>query len=234
MNGGTVMSIYKEQLDGLHTSVSAEDIFTCEAAKAAKRRWKKRYFVIPVALAAVLALTGAVVHEVYRIGFEESDIISELKVGRYYLETVDGYDMDCYIEVFDNYTLQIFGIEKKDDFGNGNYTDWNSAPVKYGLLKDMPGICLNDAWDSLSDYLYDDRFFFMPKDVDKRKYDHLKEPGFTGIDYEDENTLVLSTKRDEHPNAKDYTKDNAKESRAIFNDEEYPYITVHLVYEGAI
>ena len=203
------MSIYKEKLDKLHTSVNARDIIS-EGAENPTSEWtRKKLIIIPVILAALLALTGAVIHKVYTIGYEMSDIISELKVGRYYLETTDGYDPTCYIEVFDDNKLQFFGIETKTDFDNGNYYDWSGAPVEYRLMEKIPFIAVNDAWDSLNG-------------------DHSEGFVLMGIVYEDEDTLCWSVKKDEYPNAKDYSREADKEE-----SEREGVVYAHFVFEGA-
>ncbi len=179
-----------------------------EQNKKSKIRFSKKYVIIPVIIAAVLALTGAVIHEVYRIGFKESDLITELKVGRYYLETVDGYADDCYIEVFDDNTLQFFGFERKETFENGNAVDWNTAPVEYKIMDNIPFIAVNDAWDTL-------------------KNDNSDIGAYLGIIYEDENTLVWNVNADEYPNAKNYTREEGQEEL-----DTHGIICAHFVYKS--
>ena len=163
----------------------------------------KKAVIIPVIIAAVLALTGAVIHEVFRIGFEENDLITELKIGRYYLETVDGFDIDCYIEVYGNNTLQFFGIEQKGDLGNGNYYDWNSAPVEYKIMDKIPFIAINDAQNTLGEGGAD-----------------------IGIEYRGENILWVNVMLDEHPDAKDYTPEEYRGTFVTNNT-----VRGHFVYE---
>ena len=170
----------------------------------------KKAVIIPVIITAVLALSGAVVHEVYRIGFEESDLVTELKVGRYYLETVDGYAEDCYIEVFDDNKLQFFGIERKESFENGNSVDWNSSPVEYKIVEKIPFIAVNDSWDTLNS-------------------DNSDVGAFLGIIYEDENTLVWNVNADEYPNAKNHTREEDKEDL-----DTHGLICAHFVYQPPV
>lgn len=167
----------------------------------------KRAVIIPVIIAAVLALTGAVIHEVYTIGYSMSDLVSELKAGRYYLETTDGYDTDCYIEVYGDNTLQFFGIEQKGDLGSGNYYDWNSAPVEYRLIDVIPFILLNDARDSLHE-------------------DEWEGGSGIGLQYEDGETLCTNVPVNEFPDAKDYTPEVYKETY-----EYHGIVWAHFVYE---
>ena len=171
-----------------------------------KLKISKKFIIIPVIMLALIALTGAVIYEVYTIGYNMSDIVTELKVGRYYLETVDGYDADCYIEVYGDNTLQFFGIEQKDNLGDGNYYDWNSAPVEYRLMEKIPFIRLNDARDSL------------------HKDDNI---GGIGIEYRGENTLWVNVNSDEHPDAKDYTPEEYRDTFSIHNT-----VRGHFVYEA--
>lgn len=165
----------------------------------------KKAIIIPVIIAAITALTGAVIHRIYTVGYEMSDVISEFKVGRYYLETTDGYNTDCYIEIFDGNKIQFFGIEQKESFDNGNYYDWNSAPVEYRIDDRIPFIAINDAWNSL----YDDN-----------GGSHL------GIQYTDENTLCTSVNVEKFPDAKDYSRDVDKEE-----NEKHGIILGHFVYQ---
>ena len=55
MNGGTNMSIYKEQFDKLHTSVTAEKVIAAANAKSYRKRINKA-IAIPVALAAAMSV----------------------------------------------------------------------------------------------------------------------------------------------------------------------------------
>lgn len=173
--------------------------------KENRRTWaSKKAIIIPVIIAAITALTGAVIHRIYTVGYEMSDLISEFKVGRYYLETTDGYDPDCYIEIFDGNKIQFFGTEQKDSFDNGNYYDWNSAPVEYKILDKIPFIAINDAWNTL----YDDN-----------GGSHL------GILYTDENTLCIGVNAEEFPDAKDYSRDVDKEE-----NEKHGIVFGHFVF----
>ena len=200
------MSIYKDFYNNIAPETSNEQ-FTESINKKSKTRFSKKAVIIPVIIIAVLALTGAAIHQVYTIGYEMSDIISELKVGRYYLETVDGFNTDCYIEVFKDNKLQFFGIETKKVFENGNSVDWSTAPVDYKLMKNIPFIALNDAWDTLNN---------GPNDGG----------GLLGIIYEDENTLCWNIYVEEYPNAKNYTRETDKENYAMQG-----IVYSHFVYE---
>lgn len=184
-------------------------ISMCEQNNKSRARFPKKAVIIPVVIAALSLLTAAVIHEVYRIGFEESDLITELNVGRYYLETVDGYSDGCYIEVFEDNKLQFFGIERKEVFENGNSVDWNTAPVEYRVMENIPFIAVNDAWDTLNNN--DDGGAFL------------------GIAYEDENTLVWNVDAEKYPNAKNYTSDGDKG-----DFDEHGIICAHFVFESLV
>ena len=55
MNGEIDMSIYKDQFDRLHTSVTAESVITAANAESHKKKVKKA-IAIPVALAAAMSI----------------------------------------------------------------------------------------------------------------------------------------------------------------------------------
>lgn len=181
-----------------------------EQNNKSRTRFSKKAVIIPVIIAALSLLTGAVIHEVYRIGFEESDLITELKVGHYYLETVDGYSDDCYIEVFEDNKLQFFGIDRKEVFENGNSVDWNTAPVEYRIMENIPFIAVNDAWNTLNN-------------------DNSDIGAFLGITYEDENTLVWNVDAEKYPNAKNYAREENKD-----DFDEHGIICAHFVFGSPV
>lgn len=151
--------------------------------------------------AAIAIMTGDnISDEVVRVGFEEEDIITELKIGKYYLETNSGIDRDIYIEIFEGNLIQFFGIERKSDDTDFRTYDWNTAPVEYKLSDIMPSI-----------YIYTGCSF---------------DDGIQlGIEYCDENTLSMTMQSDEADDIKDYTPDDQKEQLASHNS-----IIAHFVY----
>lgn len=181
----------------------------CKQTNKSRARFPKKAVIIPVVIAVLSLLTAATIHEVYRIGFDESDLITELKAGRYYLETVDGYSDECYIEVFEDNKLQFFGIDSKEVFENGNSVDWNTAPVEYKVMENIPFIAVNDAWNTLNN--------------------NVEGGAFLGIIYEDENTLVWNVDAEKYPNAKDYTREEKEDSF-----DEHGIICAHFVFEQLV
>ncbi len=138
--------------------------------------------------------------DVVRIGFEEDDILTELKVGRYYLETNSGINRDVFIEVLDGNLIQFFGIERKSTPDEVAIYDWNTEPVEYKLRENTPFISIYSG-HSLDDDIQ------------------------IGIGYIDENTLCATMQADEFDDIKDNTPDNQKEGLYPHNS-----LIAHFIY----
>lgn len=66
-------------------------------------------------------------------------IIDNLKVGKYYLLRDYGLDQKCYIEVFDDNTLQFVGIDHREDATDNDprHYNWNE-PTPYQMYDFTP------------------------------------------------------------------------------------------------
>ncbi len=138
--------------------------------------------------AAMLDAPASEEDGVARVGFEEDDLVSALKVGRYYLETENGLDSERYIEVFEGDLIQFVGIEEKSDPDDPWVYDWSSEPVKYKLSENIPFVAIDSGY-SLDDDIQ------------------------IGVDYLDENTLCTGICAEGIDGVKDYSTESEKETR---------------------
>lgn len=153
--------------------------------------------ILCMAYSAVVFLSGCTHNN------DEQVVLTELKVGKYYLETTDGLDPERYIDVIDTNTLQIVGIPSSGEFSTGISYDWN-VPVEYKLCEKIPFVQV-----------------YSGKPLDENNDITI------GLSYLDENTFLQTVNTDEITNAIDYSSEEQKEDNIAFNRH---IALAHMVY----